>query len=333
MPEVKVVATGLLFPEGPVALEDGSVLVVEIQGKTLTKILPTGEKIVIARLEGGPNGAAIGPDGRCYVCNSGGFTFHEEAGITMPGPISADYVGGWIEAVDLITGNAEILYRSCGDIQLRSPNDLVFDQHGGFWFTDSGKVVGRQRDRGAVFYAHIDGSFIRQVIYPLEGPNGVGLSSDDSTLYVSEIWTGRVWSYEVIGPGEIKKTVGRLPWERGNLLIGLGGFSVLDSLALDVDGNVCVADIPYGGITVISPAGLVIERHKMPDSFTSNICFGGDDLRTAYMTLSSPGQLVSMQWPRQGLPLHWLNKKPPNLYPETPQQSSFDPNKIGVRAL
>jgi gluconolactonase len=288
-------------------MDDGSVIVVEIEGRTLTRVTPDGEHSVIAELGGGPNGAAIGPDGRCYVCNNGGFSFHRSGSLVLPGIAPPDYTGGWIEAVDLATGESEVLYRSCGEIPLRGPNDLVFDRHGGFWFTDCGKVMARQRDRGAVFYARPDGSSIRQVIFPLDGPNGIGLSPDDGTLYVAESWSGRVWQYEIAGPGEIRRSVGPVPWERGKLLAGLGGYSVLDSLAIDAAGNVCVADIPYGGITVISPSGEVIEKHPMPDIFATNICFGGADLRTAYVTLSSAGQLLAMQWPRPGLPLHWLN--------------------------
>ena len=53
----------------------------------------------------------------------------------------------------------------------------------------------------------------------------------------------------------------------------------------------------------------IIEQHAMPDSFATNICFGGPDLRTAYVTLSSTGQLISMPWPRAGLPLHYLNRR------------------------
>ena len=291
-------------------MEDGSVLLVEIQGKTLARVQADGRKEVVAQLTGGPNGAAIGPDGRCYICNNGGFSFHQVGSMTLPGIAPADYTGGWIEAVDLTSGACEVLYRSCGDIPLRGPNDLVFDGDGGFWFTDTGKVMARQRDRGAVFYARTDGSFIKQVIFPLDGPNGIGLSPDDRTLYVAESWSGRVWSYEITGPGQIRNVTGPVPWERGRLLIGLGGYSVLDSLAIDSAGNVCVADIPYGGITVISPDGNVIERHPVPDIFVTNICFGGADLRTAYVTLSSAGQLISMQWPRPGLPLHWLNRRP-----------------------
>ena len=57
------IATGLAFPEGPIALADGSVIVVEIAGGRLTRVSPSGKKHIIAELGGGPNGAAIGPDG------------------------------------------------------------------------------------------------------------------------------------------------------------------------------------------------------------------------------------------------------------------------------
>ncbi len=315
----RVIASGLLFPEGPVAMLDGSVLVVEMQRRSLTRVAPDGSTQVVAQLAGGPNGAAIGPDGRCYICNNGGFVFNQVGDTLVPGLTPADYVGGWVEAVDLITGQSEVLYRACGDIPLRGPNDLVFDRDGGMWFTDTGKVVGRQRDRGAVFYARTDGSFIKQVVFPLEGPNGVGLSPDDRTLYVSESWTGRIWAYDIVAPGEIARFAGRMPWQRGRMLIGLGGYSMLDSIAVERNGNICLGDIPSGGIAVVTPDGRLLERHPMPDAFTTNICFGGPDLRTAYITLSSTGKLVEMKWPRPGLPLHHLNHRPATRGAAAPQ--------------
>jgi gluconolactonase len=300
----RIIATGLRFPEGPVAMRDGSVLLVEMQRQSLTRIAPDGSLHVVAELGGGPNGAAIGPDGRCYVCNNGGFEFHRISGTLVPGLTPRDYAGGWIEAVDLTTGAREVIYRDCDGIPLRGPNDLVFDQHGGMWFTDTGKIMGRQRDRGAVFYARTDGSLIKQVIFPLEGPNGIGLSPDDRTLYVAESWTGRIWSYDIVGPGQIGRFSGAMPWQRGRLLITMAGYSMLDSLAVESGGNICVADIPYGGISVVSPEGELVERHSMPDPFTTNICFGGADRQTAYMTLGSTGRLLEMKWPRPGLALH-----------------------------
>src|SRR5258706_5503296 len=72
MSDVRVLATDLEFPEGPVVLPDGSVLLVEIRGRRLTRVWPYGRKEVVAEIPGGPNGAAIGPDGKCYICNNGG---------------------------------------------------------------------------------------------------------------------------------------------------------------------------------------------------------------------------------------------------------------------
>jgi gluconolactonase len=308
MSELHEITSGLRFPEGPVALADGSVLVVEMQAKTLTRVSPDGSHHIVAELGGGPNGAAIGPDGRCYVCNNGGLLFHEAGGRSVPGLVPDDYRGGWVEAVDLATGRTEVLYRKCGDFPLLGPNDIVFDQHGGFYFTDYGKVRRRDRDRGAVFYAHIDGSLIKQVAFPLEGPNGIGLSPDDRILYVAESVTGRIWAYEISGPGELKHVAGSIPWLRGRMLFAASHYAVFDSLAVDSAGNICVADIPEGGITVISPDGRMLEQRRMPDPFSTNICFGGADLTRAYITLSSSGRLVSMTWPRPGLPLHWLNR-------------------------
>ena len=77
-------ASGLAFPEGPVALPDGSVLVVEIAAGRLTRVLPNGELKVVAHVAGGPNGAAMGPDGLCYVCNNGGFSWRTDDGFTRP---------------------------------------------------------------------------------------------------------------------------------------------------------------------------------------------------------------------------------------------------------
>jgi gluconolactonase len=304
--QYQVLASDLEFPEGPIAMSDGSVLLVEMQRQTLTRVSPDGQVTVVAQLGGGPNGAAIGPDGRCYVCNNGGFTFARIENRLIPGLPPPDYAGGWIEAVDLDTGESEILYRDCQGIPLRGPNDLIFDQHGGMWFTDSGKMVGRQRDRGAVFYASTDGKRIRQVIYPLEGPNGIGLSPDQRVLYVSESWTGRIWAYDIIAPGQIDRRGGFMPWDRGRLHFASNMYSMFDSMAIEANGNICLGDIPHGGITVISPQGQLIERHAMPDDFTTNICFGGSDLQIAFITLSSTGVLAKVAWPRAGLRLNTM---------------------------
>ena len=300
MAELRELASGLLFPEGPVALADGSVLVVEIKRGTLTRVSPDGRTSVVAKTGGGPNGAALGPDGKVYVCNNGGFEWHEVGPFLLPGNQPADYVGGSIQRVDLATGAVETLYRECGRNPLRGPNDLVFDTAGGFWFTDHGKTRPRDRARGGLYYARPDGSALREVVYPLDAPNGVGLSPDGRRVYVAETHTGRVFYWDLSGPGEIAPHASP---NGGHLLAGLPGLQLLDSLAVDADGNVCVATLVNGGITILSPDGSKQEHVPMPDPLTTNICFGGKDLRTAYITLSATGKLVATPWPTRGLAL------------------------------
>lgn len=302
MTQYREITTGLRFPEGPIAMPDGSVLLVEIERGTLTRVGSDGSKTVVARTGGGPNGAAIGPDGKCYICNNGGFKWHEEPGRLRPILQADDYSGGRIERVDLTSGAIETLYTSAGEHPLKGPNDLVFDRYGGFWFTDLGKVRSRDQDRGGVYYARADGSMIKEVIYPMFFPNGIGLSPDGARLYVAESLPGRLWAFEVTGPGEIR----REPWPSpngGKLVCGLPGYQLFDSLAVEANGNICVATLVTGAVTVISPDGKVVEQVFFPDHYTTNLCFGGPDLRTAYITLSHSGRLVAMEWKRPGLAL------------------------------
>ena len=152
-PALKQIASGLRFPEGPVAMSDGSVVLVEIERHTLSRVTSDGNVRVIANLGGGPNGAAMGPDGKIYVTNNGGLKFMERPGKMFPIAQADDYTGGLIQIVDPETGKFETLYDSCDGVKLRGPNDLVFDDAGGFWFTDLGKTRDRDMDRGAVYYA------------------------------------------------------------------------------------------------------------------------------------------------------------------------------------
>jgi gluconolactonase len=307
VPELREIASGLRFPEGPIAMPDGSVILVEIERGTLTRVGPDGAVSYVARPGGGPNGAAIGPDGRCYICNNGGFKWTPEGDEFGLRPIgqAEDYSGGRIEAVDLKTGAVEVLYTETDKGPLKGPNDLVFDGQGGFYFTDLGKVRAREQDRGAVYYARADGSHIREVVFPIFTPNGVGLSPDGTVLYVAETETARLWAFDLTGPGEIGKRPFPSP-HGGRLVVGLGGYNRFDSLAVDADGNICVATLVNGGITIVSPDGSSVRHIPMPERWATNICFGGPDLRTAYITLSSTGRLVAVPWERAGLLLHHL---------------------------
>ncbi|MBI3516289.1 MAG: SMP-30/gluconolactonase/LRE family protein [Proteobacteria bacterium] len=302
MSELRVMTTGLRFPEGPVAMKDGSVVLVEIERQTVSRVTPNGKIEVVAKTGGGPNGLALGPDGAFYVCNNGGFVWRDEAGLLRPVGPAADYTGGSIQRVDPKSGKVEVLYDRCGAHKLLGPNDIVFDSKGGLYFTDLGKARARDRDWGGVYYARADGSRIVELVHPILTPNGIGLSPDEKTLYVAETETARLWAFDITAPGEIKKQPFPSP-HGGRLVAGLGGFQRFDSLALEANGNVCVATLVNGSVSVIAPDGRLVRQPKMPDMYCTNICFGGAGLRTAFITLSGTGQLVATEWPEPGLRL------------------------------
>ena len=300
--DFELIAEDLLFPEGPIAMDDGSVILTEIKGQRLTRVWPDGRKEKVADVPGGPNGAAIGPDGAIYITNNGGsFEWLDNGGMTIPGPTPASHVGGSIQRLDLATGALTTIYDSCDGRRLVGPNDLVFDRSGGFWFTDHGATTPEGRKYGALYYARIDGSHISRQRNHLISPNGVGLSPDEKTVYVADTNLGRLWGFDVAETGVLAPPPGFAP---GHVVCNLPGYQLLDSLAVEAGGKVCVATIINGGITAFDPDGSV-EHYAFPDMIVTNICFGGADMCTAWITGSATGKLFRATWPRPGLKLNF----------------------------
>ena len=283
-----VLAEGLQFPEGPIAMADGSVILVEIARGTVSRVW-NGKVEVVCDLGGGPNGAALGPDGAVYVANNGG-------GGLAGGPRAA--IQGGIDRVDLATGRAERLFDKVGEHLLSAPNDIVFDAQGGFWFTDFGRTTGRTRHLSGVYYARPDGSSADEISFGGTGYNGIGLSPDEKTVYSAESYTGRLIAFDLAGAGQVVKG------GRGGRLVGAAsGRAFFDSLAVQANGDICIASLAHG-ITTMTPAG-ACRQTPLPDRMTTNICFGGADGRDAFITLSQTGRLVRMRWPEPGLKLNF----------------------------
>jgi gluconolactonase len=302
--ELELVAAGLVFPEGPIAMADGSIILVEIQAHRLSRVSPKGERTTIADLGGGPNGAAIGPDGAVYVCNNGGMIVPgAETEYTPPPGVAAAYPTGSIQRVDLKTGAFSTLYTECDGVALLGPNDIVFDAHGGFWFTDLGKIRDNTIEQGALYHALPDGSKIVRARHSMITPNGVGLSPDGKTVWVAETLTSRVRGFAIEAPGQIAAQ-GNLWAADGKVLGALPGYQMLDSLAVEASGKVCVATLVSGAVTVFDPDGST-EQFATGDMLTTNICFGGADMRDAWITCSGTGTLKKTRWPRPGLKLNF----------------------------
>ena len=300
--QIQLVTEGLRFPEGPIAMADGSVILTEIQAGTLTRVAPDGRKSTVAEVGGGPNGAAIGPDGKIWVTNNGGsFQWIEQDGLTIPGPTPPSHTGGHVQKVDIASGKVETVYSECEGRRFAGPNDLVFDDTGGFWFTDHGATLPEYRKHGALYYAKADGSGVTRARDHLISPNGVGLSPDQKVVYMADTHLGRLYAFDLDGPGKMGPPNGFAP---GRVICNLPGFQLLDSLAVEAGGKVCVATIINGGITAFDPDGTT-EHYAFPDLLTTNICFGGADMREAWVTCSGTGKLYRARWPRPGLRLNF----------------------------
>lgn len=313
--DLVTVARGLLLPEGPVWLSTGELIVTEVRRGRIVTIQPDGEVALLVQTGGGPNGAAVGPDGALYVCNNGGSVFYFSHGRTVAGTPNEDisedyrYTGGRIEKVDLDSGHCEIIATSCAGNTLRAPNDIVFDAAGGFWFTDYGKKRSRTRDRTGVLYAapigDPEGNYVlREVLFPVLTPNGIGLSPDGGTLYVAETETGRLRSWAVEDFGVVRLNNVYRSGHEGKLLATLTDGAGFDSLAVDSEGNVAVAVLGgSGGVNVYDDRGVLVEWIDTGDRDTTNICFAGEDLRDAYITCAQTGTVVKTRWPHAGLAL------------------------------
>lgn len=336
--KIELLCSGLGYPEGPIHCRDGSILLVEIKNQQLTHVTADGKTITkIASIPGGPNGAAVGPHGDILICNDGGFEWipipnAQQPLIWVAGNQPADYIGGHLQSVDPATAGVSNLFSSCvhrefppghpapdwnPEFALKGLDDLVVDAVGGVWFTDYGKMRERDKDITGVYYLSADRKTLTQKIYPLNNPNGIALSPDGKRLYVALTFERKVVYYELSEPGQIVPNKQVID---GSYLLSadLPGQAVLDSMAVDVEGNVYVATmlpqgnnpLSNGGISVISPSGdvefvpIVLPAHQVAP-LPSNICFGGQNMQTAYITCGGSGHLISMPAAVPGLKLNF----------------------------
>lgn len=284
-PEYELVADGLAFGEGPVVMADGSVIVVELAGGRITRCW-NGRKETVCEIGGGPNGAAIAPDGSLYICNSGGLDLEKFGNRIGRG------AEGRIERVDLATGRFDRVCDMANGHPLSAPNDLVFAADGGLWFTDLGKRHDRVAELGGLYHLSPDGQTVTAIDDHGLSYNGVGISPDGTAVYVADTFSARIYAFDA----------GRIEAQRSRLVGTAPGKIGLDSLAVTQAGNICIGTLYTGGITVMRPDG-ASTLYRFDDDYVTNIAFGGDDMCDAWITLARTGRLIRTRWNEAGLRL------------------------------
>jgi gluconolactonase len=243
-----------------------------------------------------------------------------------PGDPIPDPAAGSIWEVDLKEGKAKELFGPTTGDRLIAPDDIVFDPfgpEGSFWFTDCGYQNDHVLRKGGVYAANLNGMH-PVMMADIPSANGLGFSEDGNTLFVADTLYGRLWALTMDEATLVKEPKGNKLFKSrvikknpispfpGLAILALPGPQWLDSLKVQADGRVCVGTLLRGGISVVTPGSSDVDflpvgptgpdGKVIPDPFTSNLCFGGSDMRDVWITASATGKIYHGRWPTPGLP-------------------------------
>jgi gluconolactonase len=277
-----VVGKGIPFAEGPVWCGDRTVVATSVAAGALFRVMPgTGTVEQFAFTGGGANGGALAADGSILVTQNGGIDFSKLPGVFGTFPPFVPATPG------LQLASADGTVRYVADDGFLGPNDLAVAADGTVYFTDPGHFPPNEDGAGRVMAYERNGT-VRTVAGGFSYCNGIVLERDETIVVVERRGLQRVfadgtreWVIEKLGKG--------------------GG----DGFCVDADGRFYVASTIEHGIRVVDADGTVIDFLTIAgEGLTTNCCFGGDDLRTLFVTDAIPGDLVAFEaMPTPGLPL------------------------------
>jgi sugar lactone lactonase YvrE len=278
---LEIVVDGLGFPEGPVALADGSLAFVDLTAQRVARLDPsTGRTETIATVPGSPNGACLGAGGSIVVANNGGI-----------GPLTVDElflapdaIGGCLQRVG-IDGSVRTLTPPLPGPAPRRPNDVCLDAGGGLCFTDPVNwEVLPDRDgyrTGAVYRLDPDGS-LAVLAEVGEFPNGIGIEPRTGDLIVAQTLTGTLLRFRSATDG----------YGAPEEWVELGAGSAPDGFCWAPDGTLVVAGSTSDAIHRVAPDGRVLEPLMLfAGSDPTNVCLAGEQL---WITLGIPGAIARM---------------------------------------
>jgi gluconolactonase len=242
------------FTEGPAADADGNVYFTDQPNDRILKWSTDGKLSTFLQPCGRSNGLCFDAKGNLWACAD------EKNELWSIDP----------------AGKVTVVVKDFKGKLLNGPNDVWLRPDGGVYFTDPfykrdyWKRGPKELDREAVYYLGPDHKTLAQVIDDLQQPNGIIGTSDAKTLYVADIKGNKTYAYDIQADGALKNK---------RLFCQLGS----DGMTIDNEGNVYLTG---KGVTVFDKAGKQIEQIAVPEPWTANVCFGGKDRQTLFITAS-----------------------------------------------
>ena len=252
--KLEKLADGFRFTEGPAADAEGNVFFTDQPNDRILKWSIDGNLSTFMKPCGRSNGLCFDAKGNLWACAD------EKNELWRIDP----------------AGKATVVVKGFGGKLFNGPNDLWIRPDGGVYFTDPFYKRGywkrgpMEQDVQAVYYLAPGGDAPRRVADDLKQPNGLIGTPDGKVLYVADIRAGKTYAYAIQPDGSLAGK--RLFCSKGS-----------DGVTIDSEGNVYLTG---KGVFVFDKAGQRIEHIAVPEGWTANVCFGGKDMRTLFITAS-----------------------------------------------
>jgi gluconolactonase len=258
---VERIVSDCKFTEGPAVDREGNLFFSDGANDRIMRFGADGKLSVFRQPCGRANGLTFDREGRLVMCQSSG-------------------PKGGKKVTRLEKDGSETTLADAFDGQpLNAPNDLCADSKGHVFFTDpAGLGTDNTGTKSSVYRIDAPGKLVR-IIDNLGKPNGILLTADGRTLYVSDRGSQKLHRYKVDDKGDVTAdgVVYEFAPDRG-----------IDGMRLDERGNIWAAagQDKTTGLFVVSPEGKLLLHKPMPE-FSTNLCFGGPDGKTIYFTATT----------------------------------------------